>query len=81
VWNWERFNSPEFGELHKKAIIETDPEKRHEMYVKMQDLMDASGAYVFLTHELNAAIYRDDVIPGLLPDGNMRFAEFQLAKG
>jgi peptide/nickel transport system substrate-binding protein len=49
--------------------------------VKMQDLMEESGAYVFLTHELNAAIYRDDVIPGLLPDGNMRFAEFQLAKG
>jgi peptide/nickel transport system substrate-binding protein len=81
VWNWERFNSPEFGELHAKAIVEIDPEKRHEMYVRMQDLMDESGAYVFLTHELNAAIYDDDLVPGLLPDGNMRFAEFQLAKG
>jgi peptide/nickel transport system substrate-binding protein len=81
VWNWERFNSPEFGDLHDRAIIETDPNKRHEMYVKMQDLMDASGAYVFLTHELNAAIYRDDVVPGLLPDGTVRFAEFQLAEG
>jgi peptide/nickel transport system substrate-binding protein len=80
VWNWERFNSPEFGELHAKAIIETDPKKRDEMYVKMQDLMEASGAYVFLTHELNAAIYRDHVIPGLLPDGNERFAEFRLTK-
>ena len=78
VWNWERFDSKEFGELHKKAIIETDPEKRDEMYVKMQDLMEASGAYVFLTHELNAAIYRDDIVPGLLPDGNVRFAEFKL---
>ena len=81
VWNWERFDSPEFGELHDKAIVETDPEKRHEMYVRMQDLMDESGAYVFLTHELNAAIYRDELVPGLLPDGNVRFAEFQLAKG
>lgn len=81
VWNWERFDSKEFGDLHDRAIIETDPEKRHEMYVKMQDLMDASGAYVFLTHELNAAIYRDNVVPGLLPDGTVRFAEFQLAKG
>jgi len=79
VWNWERFNSPEFGELHKAAIIETDPAKRHEMYVRMQDLMDQSGAYVFLTHELNAAIYRDSLVPGLLPDGNVRFAEFKLA--
>ena len=28
VWNWERFNSEEFGDLHARAIIETDPEKR-----------------------------------------------------
>ena len=61
------------------AIIETDPAKRHEMYVRMQDLMEQSGAYVFLTHELNAAIYRDSLVPGLLPDGNVRFAEFKLA--
>jgi peptide/nickel transport system substrate-binding protein len=80
VWNWERFNSGEFGELHDRAIIETDPEKRHGLYVRMQDLMEESGAYVFLTHELNAAIYRDHLEPGLLPDGNVRFAEFKLAK-
>ena len=28
VWNWERFNSPEFGELHTRAIVEIDPDKR-----------------------------------------------------
>jgi peptide/nickel transport system substrate-binding protein len=80
VWNWERFNSPEFGELHDRAIVETDAEKRHGMYVRMQELMEESGAYVFLTHELTAAIYRDHIVPGLLPDGTARFAEFQLAK-
>jgi peptide/nickel transport system substrate-binding protein len=79
VWNWERFNSKEFGDLHRQAIIETDPKKRAPMYVRMQDLMEQSGAYVFLTHELNAAIYRDHIVPGLLPDGNERFAEFKLA--
>jgi len=80
VWNWERFNSPEFGELHDRAITETDPERRHDMYVRMQELMEESGAYVFLTHELTAAIYRDHIVPGLLPDGTARFAEFRLAK-
>jgi peptide/nickel transport system substrate-binding protein len=79
VWNWERFNSKEFGDLHDRALIETDPAKRAEMYVRMQDLMEQSGAYVFLTHELNAAIYRDHIEPGLLPDGTVRFAEFRLA--
>jgi peptide/nickel transport system substrate-binding protein len=80
VWNWERFDSKEFGDLHKQAIVETDPKKRHDMYVRMQELMEQSGAYVFLTHELTAAIYRDHIVPGLLPDGTARFAEFRLAK-
>jgi peptide/nickel transport system substrate-binding protein len=80
VWNWERFNSAEFAELHGRALVELDPDKRHDMYVRMQDLMEQSGAYVFLTHELTAAIYRDHLDPGLLPDGTVRFAEFRLAK-
>jgi peptide/nickel transport system substrate-binding protein len=80
VWNWERFNSEEFAQLHDRALVELDPEKRHDMYVRMQELMEDSGAYVFLTHELTAAIYRDHIDPGLLPDGTVRFAEFRLAK-
>ncbi len=69
VWNWERWNNPEFGELHKKGLVERDIAKRDEMYKKMQDLMEESGAYVFLTHEANAAIYRDDLDPATQPDG------------
>jgi peptide/nickel transport system substrate-binding protein len=79
VWNWERWRSDEFGALHKRAIVELDPGKRQEVYRRMQDLMEASGAYVFLTHELNAAIHRDGIVPGILPDGTVRFAEFKLA--
>ena len=79
VWNWERWRSEEFGKLHKEAIVELDPAKRQAAYARMQDLMDESGAYLFLTHELTAAIYRDTIVPGLLPDGNVRLAEFKLA--
>jgi peptide/nickel transport system substrate-binding protein len=69
VWNWERWNSPEFGELHKKALIEKDVAKRDQMYKHMQDLMEESGAYIFLTHEANAAVYRDTIVPATQPDG------------
>ncbi|MCI0429623.1 MAG: ABC transporter substrate-binding protein [Rhodospirillales bacterium] len=69
VWNWERWNNAEFGELHKKGLVEKDVAKRDEMYKRMQDLMEESGAYVFLTHEANAAIYRDDLVPATQPDG------------
>lgn len=71
VWNWERWNSPEFAELNKKAQVETDTKKRGEMYVRMQDLMEESGAYVFITHEVAGVIYRDSVAPTLMPDGRV----------
>ena len=71
VWNWERWNSPEFDDLNNKALVETDTKKRGEMYVRMQDLMEQSGAYVFLTHEVAGVIYRDTVNPALMPDGRV----------
>jgi peptide/nickel transport system substrate-binding protein len=68
-WNWERWNSEEYGKLHMAAVAEPDTQKRHDMYVRMQDLMEGSGAYVFITHDVNAIIYRDWIVPALRPDG------------
>jgi peptide/nickel transport system substrate-binding protein len=46
----------------------------------MQDLMEQSGAYVFLTHGINALIYRNNLKPSFTPDGNrMVLRRFQLA--
>jgi ABC-type transport system substrate-binding protein len=52
----ERFASAEFGALHEQAMVETDRAVRDRIYRRMQDLMEESGAYVFLTHEVNAAV-------------------------
>lgn len=79
VWNWERFDSPEFGELHKQALVETDEAKRDVLYRKMQDLMEESGAYVFLTHESNAVIHRNAIVPALQPDATVILPEFRRA--
>ncbi len=79
VWNWERFNSPEFGELHNKAKAELDTKKRHDMYVKMQDLMEESGSYVFLTHGVTGLVYKDTVVAGLMPAGQPIFHKFATA--
>jgi len=79
VWNWERFNSPEFGELHKAATAEQDTKKRHDMYVKMQDLMEESGSYVFLTHEATGLVYRNSIVAGLMPHGAPIFHKFSMA--
>ncbi len=66
-WNWQRFNDVEFGELHKQAMLEPDTEKRRAMYLRMQDLMEESGAYLFIAHEVAGAIHAADIDPAVGP--------------
>ena len=79
VWNWERFNSAEYKALHDQGLVESDFAKRDEIYKKMQSLMDESGCYVFLTHEVVGAIHRDTIAPGLKPNGESLLPEFKPA--
>jgi peptide/nickel transport system substrate-binding protein len=76
VWNWERWNSPEFGQLQKQGIAEKDPAARDRIYKKMQDLMEESGAYLFLTHGTNAMVYADKLVPANRPDGGVLLTAF-----
>ena len=73
VWDWERVCNPEFDELHKKALTELDPKVRQPMYVKMQDLMEQSGAYIFTTHGPNAYLLSNRVVPSPDPDGRYEY--------
>ena len=79
VWNWERFRSEEFDKLYKQSMAELDPEKRHKMVVKMQDIMEESGCYRFITHESNPIVYRNTIIPALRPDGRPLYRYFKKA--
>lgn len=77
-WNWERWNNAEYGDLHKAAVQETDTQKRHEMYVKMQNMMEESGTYTFITHNISAFLYRDWITPAMRPDGgNLMYRKFR----
>ncbi len=69
IWNWERFSNEEFDQLEAAAKAESDPAKRDEMYQKMQDIMEESGAYRFITHEATPVIYRNNITPAFRPDG------------
>lgn len=69
VWNWERFSSDEFDKLHEAAAIETDNTKRDKMYKRMQDIMEESGSYRFITHESAPIIYRNTIVPAMTPEG------------
>lgn len=77
--NWSQFNSPDFEALYLQAMAEPDQAKRNTMYQKMQDLMEQSGGFVFLTHETFAAVARQGVKPFLLADGYMDIPRFEKA--
>jgi peptide/nickel transport system substrate-binding protein len=79
-WNWERFSNPEFDKLVDAGVAELDDKKRDAMYQRMQDLMEESGSYLFLTHGVNAVLHRDTIKPSLSPDAQrFQFRDFELA--
>jgi peptide/nickel transport system substrate-binding protein len=79
IWNWERFDDPAFAELHAQGLTERDPDERDRIYRRMQDLMDESGQYVFLTHEVTGVLHRNTVEPGLKPNGEPLLGAFRPA--
>ena len=79
VWNWQRFSNEEYDTLNANAQIELDSDKRDEMYVKMQDLMEESGDFIFLNFEPVGSLVRNSVDEALRPDGIPQFEHFAKA--
>ena len=77
VWNWERWKDPEFDELYLKGLSETDEAKRQAIYLRMQDIMEDTGAYVWITHEPNPLIHRNTFKPVVYPSGQMFLPWFE----
>ncbi|TIQ61656.1 MAG: peptide ABC transporter substrate-binding protein [Mesorhizobium sp.] len=78
VWNWERFRSERFDELSGKAVTISDPNERAKLYYEMQDLMEDSGAYRFLTHGANPVMFRiTQMQAATTPDGNPLYINFK----
>jgi peptide/nickel transport system substrate-binding protein len=78
VWNWERFCNERFDELNAEAVTVNDPEKRSKMYHEMQDLLENSGCYRFLTHGGSPLMYRKTKLKSATrPDGRPLFRDFE----
>jgi peptide/nickel transport system substrate-binding protein len=50
VWNWMRWCSPEFDQLHTEGIMTLDDAKRNQIYIDMQKLWDAAVISVWITN-------------------------------
>ncbi|MER8792442.1 ABC transporter substrate-binding protein [Mesorhizobium sp. M0983] len=78
IWNWERFRSERFDELFAQGATIDDQDTRAKVYQEMQDLMEDSGAYRFLTHGANPIMYRTTQMQAATrPDGNPLYLDFK----
>ncbi|MEI9987204.1 MAG: ABC transporter substrate-binding protein [Aliidongia sp.] len=69
--NWSRFADAEFDRLFEKCLGESDPAVRDANYRHMQDRMERSGGFLFLTGGALAAIARDGITPVILSDDRL----------
>ncbi len=76
IWNWERWSSDEFEKLFEELVAESDSEERHKIAIRMQEIMEETGAYVFLTHEPEVFVHKDDVNPRFAPSGETMLPAF-----
>jgi len=78
IWNWERWTNPEFDELFTAGLAETDEAKRHEIYIRMQEMMEETGAYVWLMFPPLAILYKSDLEPSIRPNAYLWYpADFK----
>jgi peptide/nickel transport system substrate-binding protein len=70
VWNWQRWRSPEYDALNERAGSILDAAERARLYVRMQELMEDSAAFIWLTHEANVFGSRRWLEPSVLPSGD-----------
>jgi peptide/nickel transport system substrate-binding protein len=69
VWNFQRTCSEAWDTENSAATVETDDAKRTEMYIKLQDELEETGAYVFLYHGVNAWVFPPELKGAWTPDG------------
>jgi peptide/nickel transport system substrate-binding protein len=78
-WNWERFSSEEFDRLNDQALATNDEVERDRMYRRMQDLMEESGCYRFVTNGIMPQAIRHTIEPVFRPDGYAMLRHFSPA--
>jgi peptide/nickel transport system substrate-binding protein len=76
VWNWQRWKSPEFDQLHKEAASILDKGEREKRYIRMQQLLDESASCIWITHGVHVFGHDKWFKPAFMPNGidwQMRF--------
>lgn len=65
-WNYMHWENDEFQELHDRANLEPDRERRAELYVEMQEIMDEEVVFVPISYDIGVHASRDYMNPTYL---------------
>jgi len=76
IWNWERWTDEEYDRLYNEGIAETDEAKRRDIYLRMQQIMEDTGAYVWINHEPEAYAHLDTITINAAPSGELNYRRF-----
>jgi peptide/nickel transport system substrate-binding protein len=69
VWNWMSWCNDEYSRLDREAARETDEQKRTEMYIRMQELMDEDAVALWVAWPTEILAARKGIKPAIQPDG------------
>lgn len=78
VYNWSFFDNAEYESLYQASMTEQDSDKRRAMFNRMEDLMEESGAFIFICFEPYLALHDATLVPVILADGHPDPVSFRL---
>lgn len=78
VWNWMSWCNEEYSRLDEQAVQTVDQNKRQEMYVDMQRIMDEDAAAVWVAWPTYYFATREGIRPSIRPDGDYIAWDFRI---
>jgi peptide/nickel transport system substrate-binding protein len=79
-WNWMYYCNPEFDKLNDAAVQEMDPQKRADMYIEMQKMIDDEAGSVFVSNIVLYYVARNGIQPSITPHGRVWAWDFKSAQ-
>ena len=72
IWNYSKWSNPEYDRLWKEAESEMDFQKRAEIYVNMQKIVEKDCWAIWLTPGTRVLVTQKDINIGqLFPDSRL----------
>lgn len=65
-WNYMSWSNEEFDRLHEEALVELDEDRRHDMYVEMQEIMDDEAVAAWVMYRTHHYAHRPSLEPALV---------------